>query len=122
VAETTMLVMLRIFHSKHIPFGSYAAINLFGFIIVKKGIQMRWVDIHHELIHSRQQAEMLWIPFYTWYVIEWMVKLLKYRNLTKAYYNISFEREAYMNQYDIKYLRRRRWYSWMRYLSKKSLR
>ena len=114
--------MFRILHNKYIPFGSYLAINLFGFIVVKKGCRMRWSDINHEWIHTRQQVEMLWIPFYIWYAIEWLIKLVKYRNMRRAYYNISFEREAYMNQYDIKYLRRRRWYSWMRYLSKKGFR
>ena len=113
------LSMLRIRHSKHIPFGSYAAINLFGFIIIKKGIHLRWTDINHELIHTRQQVEMLWIPFYTWYVVEWLIKFIIYRNLNRAYYNISFEREAYSNQHDIQYLRNRKWYSFVKYLFKK---
>lgn len=110
--------MLRIIHSRYIPFGNYAAINLFGFIIIRRGNRLRWADLNHELIHSRQQAEMLWIPFYIWYVVEWLVRLIAYRDTTKAYYNISFEREAYANQYDIKYLRKRNFFSWMRYLRK----
>ena len=44
------------------------------------------------MIHWKQQMEMLIIPFYVWYFIEWVIKLFKYGK--KAYYNISFEREA----------------------------
>jgi hypothetical protein len=38
--------------------------------------------------------EMLYIPFYLWYGVEWLVKLFCKGN---AYRNISFEREAYDN-------------------------
>jgi hypothetical protein len=38
--------------------------------------------------------EMLYIPFYLWYGVEWLIKLLCKGN---AYRNLSFEREAYDN-------------------------
>ena len=73
--------------------------------------------INHESIHTKQMKEMLYIPFYLWYGVEWLVKLFKYGK--DSYYNISFEREAYANQYDLKYLSNRKPYSWWKYLIKK---
>ena len=74
------------------------------------------VDVNHEYIHTLQQREMLFVPFYLWYVMEWGIKMVKYRNLHKAYSNISFEREAYACQYDLRYRYRRKPYAWMSYL------
>ena len=53
------------------------------------------------------------IGFYVWYVVEWMVRLLRRGN---AYRKISFEREAYDNQRDLDYLQHRRHYAWRKYL------
>jgi hypothetical protein len=38
--------------------------------------------------------EILYIPFYLWYGVEWLIKLFYKGN---AYRNLSFEREAYDN-------------------------
>ena len=54
---------------------------------------------NHEKIHGKQQIELLIIPFYLIYFIEW---------LAKGYYNISFELEAYDNQNNEKYLKTRK--------------
>lgn len=78
-----------------------------------------WLDskvINHELIHTAQMRELLFIPFYLLYVLEWMYRLVEYRNFDKAYRNISFEREAYANGHDLTYLSRRSHFSWLRYL------
>ncbi len=106
----------KIRRSRRIPFGDYAAINLFGVIVAKKGVRMKGTDINHELIHSRQQVEMLWIFFYLWYGVEWLIKLMIYRRSHLAYHNISFEREAYQNQHDLRYLRNRRPFAFIHYL------
>ena len=63
--------------------------------------------INHERIHLRQQREMLVIPFYIWYLIAY------YR---KGYMQVSFEREAYANDSDLTYLKKRRIFGFMRYL------
>ncbi len=110
--------MAKVIHNGIIPFGSYSAINLFGLIFVKHGIHMTRKDMNHELIHSRQATEMLWIFFYLWYMAEWLIKTIIYRSHTKAYYNISFEREAYENQSDLLYRRNRPFYAWIHYLRK----
>ena len=67
-------------------------------------------DLNHELIHVRQQRELLYLPFFVWYMVEWLVLFVRYRDWMKAYYNIRFEREAYKHQHDLTYLKRRkRW-------------
>lgn len=73
--------------------------------------------INHELIHIKQQAEMLIIPFYLWYLIEWLIRLPI--NGRGAYRSISFEREAYTNQRRWTYLPKRKHYSWLKYLTVK---
>lgn len=110
--------MAKIIHNRFIPFGKYAAINLFGLIVVKKGLHLSKRDINHELIHTAQQKEMLWIFFYLWYGIEWLMKIIKYGDTTKAYFNISFEREAYKNENDMNYRATRKHFAWRKYLTK----
>lgn len=91
-------------------------LNLFGTLWVR---DPSWVDkyiVNHERIHTRQEKELLFIPFYLLYVSEWLFRLLQYRNRKQAYLNISFEREAYARGNDLEYLRRRKPYAWLRYL------
>ena len=48
----------------------------------------------HETIHFRQQLEMLVIPFYVWYVVEFLVKLIRYgKNRGEMIYKISNEKK-----------------------------
>lgn len=102
--------------NRFIPFGRFTAINLFGLIFVRSGKAFTDTDLHHEHIHTRQLLEMLVLPFYIWYVMEWFLRLLKTHNLIRAYRAISFEREAYDHQDDEDYLQRRRPYAWLKYL------
>jgi len=74
------------------------------------------ITVNHEIIHWKQQMEMLILPFYLWYAIEWLIKLYIYGN--EAYYCISFERESYTNQDNLKYLGIRKHYSWIKYIFK----
>lgn len=67
--------------------------------------------MNHERIHIKQQVEMLWLPFFIWYGLEFLIKKLKFKN---AYRNISFEREAYDNDDNLNYLNNRPWYSWFK--------
>ena len=68
--------------------------------------------INHESIHIKQQEEMLVLPFYIWYVTEWFIKLFIYGS--QAYYNISFEREAFDNDDNLSYLNGRKHYAWIK--------
>lgn len=89
---------------------NFYAINLFG--IVFAFAELSKEELNHELIHTAQARELLYIPFYLWYILEWGVLLIKYHDRMKAYYNIRFEREAYSHQKDLKYLKRRKHYSY----------
>lgn len=71
---------------------------------------------NHERIHHRQQLELLLVPFYLLYFMNFVYGLLKYRNYKKAYRNISFEREAYSNEKDMTYVKTRKLFSWIKYL------
>jgi hypothetical protein len=70
--------------------------------------------VRHETIHTKQMQEMLYVFFYVWYGIEWLIKYFRYKNFQLAYYKISFEREAYKNDYDSDYLEKRKKYNWIK--------
>lgn len=112
---------MKIIYNNIIPFPGFKAINLFGFIFVRKGKTMRDVDLNHEAIHTAQMKEMLYIFYYLWYVIEWFVRLFFNKfQAHKAYRAISFEREAYSNQSYLIYLDERVSFSWLDYLHKQN--
>ena len=54
---------------------SFIAINLFGIIVTCEDLSK--VELNHELIHTAQARELLYIPFYLWYIIEWFYLYLK---------------------------------------------
>lgn len=117
---------MKIVYNNIIPFKGFAAINLFGILFVRKDCKNQVSDemINHESIHTEQMKEMLFIFFYLWYIIEWFIKLFKYGDSTGgdggAYRNISFEREAYNNEANLDYLKKRKRYSWWYYLTHKT--
>lgn len=106
---------MKIIRQNLLPPKGFLAINLFGNIFCKPDAAINKIAYNHESIHTAQMKEMLYIPFYLWYVTEWLVKLLFKGN---AYRNISFEREAYDNQYNLNYLKERKHYSWIKRLFK----
>lgn len=66
---------MKIIYNNLIPFKGFAAINLFGILFVRKGVEVSEEMINHEAIHTAQMKEMLYVFFYLWYVIEWVVRL-----------------------------------------------
>ena len=105
-------------------FMNIGGITLFPFIILREKYrdEPRYaekvkVTINHEKIHIKQQIELLVIPFFMFYFLEWFIKLFKYGS--KSYYNISFEREAYANEENFEYLTNRKWYSSFKYIFNK---
>ena len=99
---------MKIIKSTIIPFKGYLAINLFGYLFVRKELypKLTMRAINHESIHTAQMKELLYIPFYIIYIIEWIWRVLftKDRFSHQAYRNISFEREAYENEDNLNYL------------------
>ena len=71
----------------------------------------------HETIHFQQQLELLFIGQWLLYGLFWLVGLVRYRSGSKAYKENPFEREAYDNQSKYSYLKKRKRYSWVRYIS-----
>jgi hypothetical protein len=55
--------------------------------------------------------EMLYIPFYIWYLIEYIILLIKKDE--NPYRNIRFEKEAYLYQDDDEYLKTRPHFAWL---------
>ncbi|WP_419802228.1 hypothetical protein [Mucilaginibacter sp.] len=91
---------------------------LFPFILVKlKKSKQDETMIRHEIIHLRQQLEMLVLPFYFFYLINYLYNRLTYGH-HEAYMNIVFEREAYANESFADYLKRRKLFSWIKYFKK----
>jgi hypothetical protein len=81
---------------------------MFPFIIVaRKELRNDTVFMNHERIHLRQQLELLIIPFYIWYLLEYLILRFKY-NHQQAYRNIVFEKEAYQKESDLDYLKQRK--------------
>lgn len=71
-----------------------------------------------------QMREMLYVPFYLWYGIEYAIKFIGwsfekknpfYPNY-KPYDLMSFEREAYDNEHDVDYPKTRKHFSWLKYI------
>jgi len=99
-----------------IPKG-FRGITLFPFIIVlQSDLKQNQVIINHEKIHIRQQLELLILPFFIWYAIEFLVRIVICKDRNKAYRNISFEREAYENEKDLNYLQQRSFWRVLNYL------
>ena len=116
-----------------------AGITLFPFIFVPKDKFNRFSKMevqidkgttttmdqiikNHENIHWYQQLELLIIPFYLIYILNWLyLGIFKYKgmNWTLAYQNIIFEKEAYDNEYEVGYLERRKIWSFLKYLRQK---
>lgn len=117
---------MKIIRNSLIPFKGFVAINLFGVVFVRKEVQppynfspREWDKVlNHELIHTKQMQELLFVPFYVWYLLEWLVRLVMYRDWHKAYRNIGFEREAYANQYNWGYNKKRKRYAFIQYIKR----
>ena len=107
---------MKIVRNRIIPPKRFDAINVFGFLFCRKERKISASVVRHELIHTAQMREMLFVGFYVWYLMEWCVRYFMRGN---AYHNISMEREAYENMDDADYLKHRKPYAWTGYLKRK---
>lgn len=99
-----------------IPKG-YRGFAAFPFVFVKYfSDKENAVFLNHEKIHLRQQLEFFIIPFFIWYFIEFLLRLIQYKNVNVAYRNISFEREAYANEADLRYISNRSFLRFLNYI------
>lgn len=94
------------------------AITLWPFILVRyHQLKEDAYLIHHEKIHLRQQLEMGVLLFFIWYIVEYIIRLIQYRQPLVAYRNISFEREAYAHEAHSDYLLHRSFWRFLKYLT-----
>lgn len=111
------MVLINKFFLNYFKKKNIIGTTIFPFIIFWRGKNsFNEVDINHEKIHLRQQLELLIIFFYIIYGIEYLVKGIKYKDFNKAYYNISFEKEAYRNEKDFNYNKNKKIYSFIKYI------
>ena len=108
-----------IFENSRIPkalslFINIWAITLYPFIICKGTLDQQTRT--HEVIHLKQQRELLLIGFYILYVGYWVWNLVKHQSFQAAYEEIPFEKEAYAHDEDPTYPLNRKAFSWRRYL------
>ncbi len=98
-----MIIVSKYMVPKH-----YLGITIYPFIFLKYSfLKEDAVLVNHERIHFRQQIELLILPFFILYVLEFVFRLLQFKSWQMAYKNISFEREAYKNENDPNYLKSR---------------
>ena len=102
--------------SKYIVPRGYLGITLFPFMFLKyRVLKTNRVLINHEKIHLRQQLELLIIPFFILYSFEFLLRFIQYKNWKLAYRSISFEKEAYQNEANLDFLKKRRFWNFMQY-------
>ena len=99
-----------------IPKG-YRGLAFFPFVFVKQRLdKQNSVFVNHERIHLRQQLELLIFPFFFLFFLEFCLRWIQFKNFDLAYRNISFEREAYANEKDLDYLKRRTFWGFLKFL------
>ena len=100
-----------------VSFLKYRGMAIFPLILVKteKDRKDEYL-INHEKIHLRQQLELLILPFYLFYLLNYLYNLITSFDHEKAYRNIIFEQEAYDHEKDKNYLKSRKFLSFLNYL------
>ena len=106
-----IVIIRRLFYS------NYVGLSLWPFIILKEDhLKDDVVLLNHERIHLRQQSELLVLPFYLFYILEWLIRCCIYWDAYEAYQRMSFEQEAYRHEKDLEYLSQRRAFSFLKYI------
>lgn len=111
---------------KYFPFHGYIAFAFFDKIYWRSEYKSLMehedyykVVVNHESIHEAQMRDFSkniylgGIVFYVCYLFEWLFRLLLTKDFMTqmAYYNISFEREAFKYECDLSYLQERKPFS-----------
>lgn len=132
---------MKIIRNKYIPFGTFDAMNILGFLFVKEDTKLDDELINHEAIHTVQQYEILALSalvalvasnlYASWwyllivvvmpiaiYLLAWFIEAIL-PPYNSAYKDSPFEREAYLNQHDPMYLAKRPIGATLKYVLKK---
>ncbi len=102
--------------SKYLVPRGYLGLTIFPFVVLKHAeLRSSKILINHEKIHLRQQLELLILPFFVCYSLEFLYRFIQYKTWSLAYRNISFEREAYTKEKDLNYLKSRSFFRFVKY-------
>ena len=102
---------------KYLTPKGFRGITLFPFVLlVDKKDREDAVMMNHEKVHIRQQLEMLILPFFIWYGVEFLFRWMQCREKHLAYRSISFEKEAYANEKNLHYLKSRSFWRFLKYV------
>lgn len=105
---------------RHLFYKNYVGLTFWPFIILKdRSLIHDSVLMNHEKIHLKQQLELMILPFYLLYLLEWIGRSLYYFDMYEGYRNISFEREAFANERDLGYPDQRRSFGFLGYFFSK---
>ena len=110
-------IKLTFVENKRLPPKGFSAINL-GWIFTRDISKVTDNTLRHEAIHTLQAWELLYIPYYLWYIAEYIIKLFVCGLPDRAYKSISFEQEAYYNSKNLNYRKERKWFAFAKYIFK----
>ena len=131
-------INMKVIFNKILPLPGHFAMTFAKWIFVREenkcliGTRSWNRMLNHESIHEQQILDFTpyyfpeWLKytigcllFYPFYVIEWLIKLIptliKNKNIN---HSVSFEQEAYANEYDWQYLSKRNKFAWVKYIFK----
>ena len=97
-------------------FNYYTGLSFFIFIWIRKEPQDQAQLIRHEKIHFWQQVEMLFVFHWLLYGSFYLLGRLNGQCHYIAYRYNPFEIEAFSNDPDMQYLRKRRPFAWKAYV------
>ncbi len=99
---------------------SAMAITFYPFIFMRKDTRENEELMRHEVVHIRQQGELLIVGAWLLYLFEyWYARLIKKLDARQAYYYTALEQEAHRNAMNENYLKERKPYAMLRYIKDK---
>ena len=107
-----LIFVKYIFVKKNFPDGFYLAKVKNDTVLINKYKSL----ILHEIIHLRQQSELLLIGAYLLYLLEFLIKSLLLKSFSKGYKAISMEQEAYRFQHLPYYMEIRKPFAFKKYI------
>lgn len=96
-------------------FMPHCGIAIWPFVFIREK-DFKLTLLTHETIHLKQQQECLVVFAYLWFIVELFIKSIYYKSVRKGYLNVSFEREAFINQFNTTYLFNRKPYAFLDYV------
>lgn len=100
---------MRVIYNSFLTVIGFRTVNLFGILFARERLNI--TDVNRERIHTQQMKELGYFLYYVLYALEYLIKLIVYRDFYKAYKNVSFEKEALAYQNNLSYLTSRKLYA-----------